>query len=1037
MKRLLLGTAIAVLLSAQSLAPAQAAVSVRAGAHDDYARLVFDWPERTSYTVRQQDENTVVLTFDRPEDIAVEDVDLSGLASVQAIEDMKTGSSARVEITVVPQSRFRHFTIGNRVVLDIYYPEGMEKVEPAPQLKTPPKSESKPEPKPEPQTETQEEPVDEAVSSGEAAEPPVSSHDESESKALSDDAGAQEKISKEEEGGTSHEKAVYDLERASDALIVDEVNAPQVPPFEGGETMDGLSDPHAISLTLTEKVGLAAFKRAGYLWLVFDHPDLKVKPEIAGAQADDFGEVEDVKNHGGATVYRIQIPDALKDYHVYGEGGGLVWRVVFSQRERETHPAKMGRTFLKDEMVRGGTLLWALRDITKMISFDDPFVGDRVTAVTVADSGKYTRDVYRFPAFETLPSVVGMAIVSHVDDLDVTRSPNGVQVTRPGGLALSRDADVSRSIMREEIKDIRTEDLEQEEEIRRIFDFDRWMMGGIQALGENQTILLSGMASKDKNGQIQDLLTLAKMNVANDRGQEALGFLRYAAQEMPVIVRSPEYLALRGAANALAGKYEEALQDFVRPVLNEYSELDYWRAYTLAWLEDWYQAQHVMPHSFGVLIGYPKSLQEKLGLKLAEVALRNADVMEAETILSFLHRERIHLQPSTVAGLDYLKGEAHRQSGEYDQMRALWEPLSKGHDDLYRVKAGLALTLLDMQTDDLSLEKAIDRLEGLRYGWRGDELEAKTNFTLGQLYLQSERYVKGLGILREAAAMTPDSEIGHEITAYMKDFYKTLLVDSESLNPLDAATLYEEFTELTPPGEEGNKLIQKLAERLVEADLLERSAKLLQHQVDFRLSGDDRARVAKRLVAIYLLDKNPKDAIRTLDKTKDDYEKAGDARQRRDFELLRARALSQLGRAEEAIELLNGFDPDPKVNSLRADIAWRAGLWEAAAEAIHDLILDEELDMSKPLTEEQAALILNRAVALNLSSNRVALANERERYQERMKKTAQARLFDVVTRHRNTTLFADKDTIEALVSEVDLFKEFLNSYRQEDTETAQ
>ena len=49
------------------------------------------------------------------------------------------------------------------------------------------------------------------------------------------------------------------------------------------------------------------------------------------------------------------------------------------------------------------------------------------------------------------------------------------------------------------------------------------MMGGLQALEENQRILLADMAAKDKNGRVQDLLTLAKMNLSNDRGQEAVG----------------------------------------------------------------------------------------------------------------------------------------------------------------------------------------------------------------------------------------------------------------------------------------------------------------------------------------------------------------------------------------------------------------------------------------------------------------------------------------------------------------------------------
>ena len=74
-------------------------------------------------------------------------------------------------------------------------------------------------------------------------------------------------------------------------------------------------------------------------------------------------------------------------------------------------------------------------------------------------------------------------------------------------------------------------------------------------------------------------------------------------------------------------------------------------------------------------------------------------------------------------------------------------------------------------------------------------------------------------------------------------------------------------------------------------------------------------------------------------------------------------------------------------------------------------------------------MILNRAVALNLSGNRVALTNMRRRYGDAMKKTARARLFDVVTRQRQNSILADKETIESIVKEVDMFSDFLESYK--------
>src|SRR3546814_15429766 len=64
--------------------------------------------------------------------------------------------------------------------------------------------------------------------------------------------------------------------------------------------------------------------------------------------------------------------------------------------------------------------------------------------------------------------------------------------------------------------------------------------------------------------------------------------------------------------------------------------------------------------------------------------------------------------------------------------------------------------------------------------------------------------------------------------------------------PLRALALYQEFMELTPAGPEGDRIIAGLADRLVEVDLLDRPAELLEGQVRYRLQGADKARIGAR-----------------------------------------------------------------------------------------------------------------------------------------------------------------------------------------------
>lgn len=961
---------------------AQEPVTVRLGQHDGYARIVFDWPQSVTYQTSRSTDGTLSIGFQKAAALSLPDV--AGNKFIRSLtQTSAAGQPVTVVVAVTPGSDTRHFTVGSRVIVDVFG-QSAAKSEPAPQKKS----------------QTVAQPTSSPITSPQKTPniPPVA-------------AAPVAPVEKESAAGPTI------IEKAMPAV-----------------------DAHVVTVSVTESVGMAAFERNGTLWIVMDRADLVAPPELSGPREEFFPPLQRHEIKGGV-AYSLDLPPGSGP-ELYSEGGGLVWRLLITPHRREQTPAALDRSFRSGDHIRGGTLTAALRGVGKILDVPDPSVGDTIKAVTVGSASEYTGVSHDFVDFRILRSLTGMAVVPRVDDLSLTSGPAGVQISRPGGLALSRDRDVKRSQMRRQVSldapkpaDLAAPSAETSTSsgLVKIYDFDRWMMGGLDALDQNQRILMAGISAKDKTGRVQDLLTLAKMNVANDRGQEAIGFLSLAEQEIPALAEGAEFLALRGAAEVLTGKFELGLADLSAPVLQEYTELNYWRAFALASLEDWQQARAIMPADFSILVGYPKMLLEKIGLKLAEVALRAGDVAKAESVLAALNRDRETLKPWTIAGIDYFKGEAHRQSGENERAMALWRPLSTGGDDWYRARAGLALTMLETQTGAATPEQAVDRLEGLRYAWRGDELEAQINFMLGKLYLEQRKFLKGFGILREAASMSPEADISQEITDYMGDQFRRLLMEDKELSPLDAVTIYEEFRELTPPDAEGNRLVQSLAEKLVEADLLDRASAILQHQVSYRVQGAEKARVAVRLAAIYLLNGVPDKALASLKEARDLYGAESDSALKKEalrkVELMHARALSDMNKTEEALVHLSKFDPAPDVNRLRADIAWQAGLWEDAAEALQDLILDQAIDPARPLTEKQADLILNRAVALNLSGNRVALANMRQRYEDAMKKTARARLFDVVTRPRQSTVLADRQTLESLVSEVDIFKDFLETYR--------
>ncbi|HEY0420782.1 MAG TPA: tetratricopeptide repeat protein, partial [Acetobacteraceae bacterium] len=345
-------------------------------------------------------------------------------------------------------------------------------------------------------------------------------------------------------------------------------------------------------------------------------------------------------------------------------------------------------------------------------------------------------------------------------------------------------------------------------------------------------------------------------------------------------------------------------------------------------------------------------------------------------------------------------------------------------------RGDMALAEHQVRTGAITPAQAAEKLERLRFAWRGDELELDIVERLGDTYIQAGNYPAGFDTLRQAAALNPDNPRAARITERMSKVFTDLFSrdGAAKLKPLEALGLYDQFKELTPVGAAGDAVIRNLAERLVEIDLLGRAAELLQHQVDYRLQGVDKGKVGARLAAIRLLDSKPDDALKALDASTVPDLPADLQAERR---VLRARALSQLKRPAEALALL-AQDSSLPAEMLRVDIAWRAGQWADAATALVKVIGPPPA-ADAPLPRETGKLVLNRAVALALAGDAPALEKLRSDFGPVMGKGPDADSFRVLTRPGQAGGLIDMASIRSRVREVDVFQSFLAGYRKKTT----
>ena len=398
-------------------------------------------------------------------------------------------------------------------------------------------------------------------------------------------------------------------------------------------------------------------------------------------------------------------------------------------------------------------------------------------------------------------------------------------------------------------------------------------------------------------------LELAHFYFAHGLAADAMGLLRAIESEDEDLSRRPDVKALRGAAQLMLGRYTEAEADLMDRNLNGLSEAELWRGATKASQGRWPEAVEHFARAGEIPGGYPRNVATQVALLAAEGAIRVGDVRSAGTFIDVVADG----QPTQAerARLDFLRGRILYAAGDTDTALNIWQRLSEGEERRSRVLSERALVEHRLIAGEISRMDAITALESLRYTWRGDQVEFDLLRELGRLYLEEEEYADGLNALREAVTFFPNNLFAEQVAEEMTDAFSRIFTKggSDKMTSIEALSLYDQFRELTPVGARGDEIIQRLADRLVQVDLLDRASILLERQVKFRLQGDNKARVGARLALIRLLDRRPEEALAALDDSVAPGVSADVALERK---RLRARAAFELGDADDALRLLAG-----------------------------------------------------------------------------------------------------------------------------------
>lgn len=1036
-------------------------LKLRSGEHSGYSRLAIDWPD-VDYSVRQEGDK-VIITFAKPGRLDTATRLPPRLRGVRAMSTAAGGLA--LELQLLPNVGVNAFRNGGTLVFDLVDGKGSVAAVPAPEPaapppaaaeKTPATTDAAPEQAPPAITQAPAEaPEDAPFAPALQSEPPVAAEEEPEATPAPAVEIAPPVVIRKEPAVSASTQPPVPVEIVASAA-----------PAENGAVLN---------FGFPKATGLAVFKRGDALWLVFDRPGpvdiaglVKAAPALTGLARIDTPY---------ATALRLPVLDKLggADTGASVTGDGRSWQIGLG-RGRNLRPGKVIDQ-RRESLANGGAslLLQATRP-GPVVVLTDPEAGDSISVIPLVAAGTGVADGAAWPDFRVLPSFQGVVVVPISDRTRVEALPNGVVVTTDGQPGAEPSPVVPKPIAetepppaengapavvaaapQEEVPPAAATSEAKKKTtlvtVEGIFDLPRWRRGGEAAFGADEAALRSAIDDAANRDKLQARLALAQFHFAHGRYPEALEDM--ALLDKLAADGDKDVLTLRGAAQALMDRDEDALADLDRPEIDDVPEALLFRGYMAARHRDWEKAGAVFGAPIPSIDDYPKTARMLIRRAAAGALIRGGNALTGQSFLDSIKLDMPSAEDR--AFYDYLSGLQLARGENKAEAIKIWTGLADSPVDEVRARSQFDLTELQLSEGKIDARQAAAQLEALRFVWRGTDFEFDLLDRLGGLYIASNQPRKGLVTLRQAATNFPKNPKAKQATEAMTLAFRDLYLGDKAdrLPPLTAVALYDEFRELTPSGADGDTMVTMLADRLVKVDLLDGAARLLENQVSKRLTGLNKAEAGTRLAAIRLLDGKPDLALEAIkDSEVPDIPPDLVAQRRR----LQGRALFETGDTLKGMALVRD---DNSLDGLwlKADLSWRMREWPAAATALENLVAAEgkrlqdadpslrpppdlSADPAAALAEvgddgaaaakrdEQfnkvlAPLILNQAVALSLANDRPGLRMLAKAQGKRMAKGPYATAFETLTSPTSSLA----DSITAAMKSVDQLGAFVDDYR--------
>ncbi|MGB1027086.1 MAG: tetratricopeptide repeat protein, partial [Rhodospirillaceae bacterium] len=310
---------------------------------------------------------------------------------------------------------------------------------------------------------------------------------------------------------------------------------------------------YSMSFSWDRPVAAAAFRRAGYLWVVFSawqEVDMRVLRVTAG-EALLFAEQVDIGRD--ATAVRMVV-DPIFSPSFRREG--LLW--IMDLQRGPMRPDVPIAVTPQPQSPAGPRLYLSVAEGGDAITFNDPEVGDPLIVVPVVPLGQGIFPERRLPDLTLPVTAQGILIEPKTDDLQVIPSRQGVEISSAAGLRFTTDAD----------RLLAMSGLGADDGLSSIFNIPAWRGNPQQHFSTRRAQALEAVSIAPRSRRNDARLELARFYFANGYAPEALGVLRtILADGGEGFLNRPSFRAVRGGSNLLMGRYRDAVDDLSHPGL--------------------------------------------------------------------------------------------------------------------------------------------------------------------------------------------------------------------------------------------------------------------------------------------------------------------------------------------------------------------------------------------------------------------------------------------------------------------------------------